>query len=134
MGARRIASHAGDMRCLVVDDNVSFLMAMRCLLERDGAEVLGMASTGAEAVEAAGRLRPDVILVDVRLGYENGFDVAHRLEEGATAEWRPAIILVSTHAEDELAGRVAANPSFGFLQKTAVSAARIHEVTAALRP
>lgn len=121
------------MRCLVIDDNVSFLMAMRYLLERDGTEVLGLASTGAEAVEAAGRLRPDVILVDVRLGYESGFDVAHRLEEGATDEWRPAIILVSTHPEDELAGRLAANPSFGFLEKTAVSTARIQEVSTALR-
>jgi CheY-like chemotaxis protein len=132
MGARRVRSDPGDMRCLVVDDNVSFLMAMRYLLERDGAEVVSVASTGAEAVECAGRLRPDVILLDVRLGSESGFDVAHRLEEDATAEWRPAIILVSTHAEDELAGRMAANPSLGFIEKTAVSVAKIREISSTL--
>lgn len=131
MGARDAGGHAGGMRCLVIDDNVSFLMAMRYLLERDGVEVLGMASTGGEAVECAGRLRPDVILLDVRLGNESGFDIAERLK--ATADWRPAIILVSTHAEDELAGRMPADRSLGFLEKTQVSVPRIRELSSALR-
>ncbi len=122
-----------DMRCLIVDDNGAFLMAMRYLLERDGAEVVGMASSGIEALEYAERLRPGVVLMDVRLGWESGFDVAHRLEDRAALvpDWQPTIILLSTHAEDEFAGRIAANPSLGFLEKTAVSVSRIKDLVAA---
>jgi CheY-like chemotaxis protein len=114
-----------DMRCLIVDDNAAFRRAMRYMLERDGIRVLGMATTGVEALEQAERLRPDIVLMDVRLGDESGFDVAHRLEERFTGDWRPSIILVSSHAEDELAGRMEASPSLRFLEKTTVSVDRI---------
>jgi CheY-like chemotaxis protein len=121
-----------DMRCLLVDDNLAFLHAMRSLLERDGATVVGMASNGDDAAGQVGTCRPDVVLVDVRLGYESGFEVARRIEERAAGDGaRPVIILVSTHAEDELADRIAANPSFAFLDKTTVSAERIRDLMAA---
>src|SRR4051794_3427282 len=120
-----------DMRCLIVDDNASLRKAMRGMLERDGARVLGVASTGSDALEQAVRLRPDVILLDVRLGDECGFDVAHRLEERFTDKWRPAIIMVSSHAEDELAGRMEASPSLRFLEKTTVSVDKISRLLAA---
>lgn len=116
-----------DMSCMIIDDNVGFLHAIRSMLERDGAPVVGVASNGSDAVERVVSCRPDVVLIDVRLGSESGFDVAHRVEELAvmTPGWRPAIILFSTHAEEELADRIAANPSFGFLDKTTVSVAQI---------
>lgn len=117
-----------DMRCLVVDDNVSFRRAMRYMLERDGARVLGMASNGSEALDQAERLRPGIVLMDVRLGDESGFDVAHRLQEHFTEDWQPAIILMSSQAEDEVAGRMDASPSLRFLDKTAVSVGRISEL------
>jgi len=121
-----------DMRCLLVDDNLAFLHAMRSMLERDGAEVVGTASNGDDAADQVRTCRPDVVVVDVRLGYESGFDVAHRIEEqAAVGRRRPAIILVSTHAEDELADRIAANPSFAFLDKTTVSVDKIRELMAA---
>lgn len=121
-----------EMRCLIVDDNASFLHAMCSMLERDGATIVGTASNGDDAVERARACRPDVVLIDVRLGWESGFDVAHRVEEAAAVGGRrPAIIMVSTHVEDELADRIAANPSFGFLDKTLVSRDRIRELLSA---
>lgn len=118
-----------EMRCLVVDDNACFLHAMCSMLERDGAEVVGTASNGDDAVRQARTHRPDVVLVDVRLGFESGFDVAHRIEDlAAIGGRRPAIVLVSTRAEDELAERIAANPSFDFLDKTLVSGERIRDM------
>ena len=115
------------MRCMIVDDNVSFLLAMASMLERDGALVVATASNGPDALDRAQACDPDVVLVDVRLGGENGFDVARRIEERVTAGTgrRPAIILISTHSEDELADRLAANPTFGFLDKTTVSADKV---------
>jgi DNA-binding NarL/FixJ family response regulator len=115
-----------DIRCLLIDDNVAFLHAMRSMLERDGATVVGMVSNGDDAAEQVRMCRPDVVMIDVRLGQESGFDVGHRIEEqAAVGGSRPAIVLVSTHAEDELADRIAANPSFAFLDKTTVSVDKI---------
>ena len=120
------------MRCLLVDDNVAFLHAMRAMLERDGATVVGMASNGDDAETQVRTRRPDVVLVDVRLGYESGFDVAHRIEEqSVVGSRRHAIILVSTQPEDEIADRIAANPSYGFLDKTTVSVEKVRKAIAA---
>jgi CheY-like chemotaxis protein len=51
----------------------------RGLLERQGIAVVGVASSGAEAVRRFIELRPDVILVDINLGAESGFDVVDQL-------------------------------------------------------
>jgi DNA-binding NarL/FixJ family response regulator len=116
-------------RCLIVDDDVTFLTALRHMLERGGVEVVGTASTGDEALERAEDVRPGIVLIDVRLGAESGFDVARRIEERAvTAGGRPVIVLVSTRPEDELADRMAAHPSLRFLDKTTVSADKIREL------
>jgi DNA-binding NarL/FixJ family response regulator len=56
------------VRCLIVDDNDGFLQAARARLNREGIDVVGVASTSAEAVARVGELRPDVVLVDIRLG------------------------------------------------------------------
>src|SRR5712671_2619638 len=92
--ARRRASRNAErvqIRCLIVDDNQPFLEAARLLLEREGVAVVGVATTSAEALLLEGELRPDVVLVDIRLGNESGFDLAHRLSS--------TVILISTHAQ-----------------------------------
>ena len=67
------------LRCLLVDDNEAFLEAASVLLEREGLTVVGVASSIAEALRQARALRPDVILVDIGLGDESGFDLARLL-------------------------------------------------------
>ena len=69
------------MRCLIVDDSPEFLDAARRFLEREGVEVVGVASTGEDAYRLADELRPDVTLVDIDLGGEDGLAVARRLAE-----------------------------------------------------
>jgi DNA-binding NarL/FixJ family response regulator len=64
---------------MIVDDNAQFLEAAAELLQREGIDVVGVASTIAEALQQAGELRPDVYLVDLDLGGESGFDLAQRL-------------------------------------------------------
>ena len=66
---------------LIVDDNSLFLDAARGLLEREGMRVVGVASTSAEALRHAEKLRPEVVLVDIMLGAESGFELARRLVE-----------------------------------------------------
>lgn len=108
------------LRCLIVDDSPRFLDAARGLLERQGLMVVGVASSGAEAVERATELRPDVALLDIDLGGESGFDVARRLSrEASLASTR--VILISTHAEQDYTDLIVTSPVVGFLSKSGLS-------------
>jgi DNA-binding NarL/FixJ family response regulator len=105
------------IRSLIVDDYQPFLAAARLLLEREGVAVVGVAATSAEALRLEEELRPDVVLVDIRLGDESGFNLARRL--------RSPVILISTYAQGEYAEELAASPAAGFISKTALSAAAV---------
>ena len=102
-------------RVLIVDDNGAFLYAARRLLAREGLQVVGIAATGAEALRRVGELRPDVVLVDIELAQESGFEVARRLVDHDPDG--PPVILVSTHAEEDLAELIDESPAIGFLPK-----------------
>ena len=109
------------LRCLIVDDSPRFLDAARRLLERQGITVVGSASNSVEALQRATELRPDVILIDIDLGGESGFELARQLLREA-GKSRSAVILISTHCEQDYAELIAASPALGFLPKAAVSA------------
>jgi CheY-like chemotaxis protein len=115
------------LRSLIVDDNAHFLQAARDLLERQGMVVVGVASTGAEAIQQAEQLRPDVMLVDIDLGDDDGFDVAQRLAATSGLE-RSHVVLISTYAEKDFADLIAASPAVGFLTKTELSGQAICEL------
>ena len=115
------------LRCLIVDDSPRFLAAARGLLEREGVAVVGVASTGAEAVRRIEELRPDVTLVDIDLGGESGFEVVRWLHRDAGVA-AARLILISTHAEEDYAELIAASPAAGFLSKTALGAGAIRDL------
>ena len=116
-----------NLRCLIVDDSSRFLAAARGLLERQGMVVVGVASSGAQALRLVEELRPDVTLVDIDLGGESGLDVARELSGVAT---HIPVILTSTHAEEDFASLIAASPAIGFLPKAALSAGAIRDMLA----
>jgi DNA-binding NarL/FixJ family response regulator len=110
---------------VIVDDDVTFLDAARAALERDGITVAGVAVRSAEAVKLVRDLRPDVVLLDIRMGEESGFDAARRLaREGRP----PALIMISTHAGEDYADLIDESPAIGFLPKAELSAAAIRLV------
>jgi two-component system nitrate/nitrite response regulator NarL len=113
------------VRLLIVDDSRDFLAAARAALEREGLEVVGIASTTREAIEQLGALRPDVALVDIDLGEESGFDVARSL--AAATEPPPKLILVSSHAEEDFRDLIDASPVDGFISKSSLSANAIRQ-------
>ena len=117
------------LRALLVDDNSRFLAAARELLEREGIEVVGAASTIEDGRRLAGLLRPDVCLVDIDLGDESGFDLARRLAESDSG--RPRVVLISAYPERDFTDMIADSPAVGFLPKPEISAARIHAMLAA---
>lgn len=106
--------------CLIVDDSRRFAEAARILLERQGLRVVGVATTGTDALRLTRQVRPDVTLVDIDLGDESGFDVARQLHETTTP-----VILISTHAEQDYRDLIAASSALGFLSKATLSAAGI---------
>jgi DNA-binding NarL/FixJ family response regulator len=119
------------VRCLIVDDSANFRDAATSMLERAGISVVGMAGNTDEALTRYRELQPDVTLVDVDLGAENGFDLAVRLFEANSPA--PSLILISTHAEMDFADMIAASPALGFLPKFALSPVAIRELIAAKR-
>ena len=113
------------LRCLLVDDNLGFLETARRLLERDGIDVVGVATTGTDAMVQASELNPDVALVDVHLGAENGIEVAHRLLE--TSDSSMSVVLISTYDESDLA-QLAVSSRAGWLWKGELSGSAIRSV------
>jgi len=107
------------LRCLIVDDSEAFLASASRLLSAQGVEVVGRASSGAEAVRLAQELEPDVALVDVQLGDEEGLEVARGL---AATTPSTRVILISSHSKEELAELIAETPAAGFLPKSALGA------------
>ena len=115
------------LRCLLVDDSDAFLEAARVLLQREGVTVVGAASNSVEALQKVRALRPDVILVDVGLGDESGFDLARLLAkdgQGGGAE----VILISARAETDYTELIAESPAAGFLPKSELSARGIGRI------
>jgi DNA-binding NarL/FixJ family response regulator len=114
-------------RVLLVDDNQPFLDAARVLLERQGLSVVGVASTGAQALLRAEQLEPDLVLLDISLGDESGFDVVRSLVE-RDQDGAMRVILISTHAETDLADLIAGSPAIGFLPKSELSVSAIERI------
>src|ERR1022692_5269082 len=105
------------LRCLLVDDNDAFLEAASLLLEREGLKVVGVASSIAEALRQARVLRPDVILVDIGLGNESGFDLARLLAQDGHGG-QTAVIMISARAEADYTELIAESQAVGFLAKS----------------
>lgn len=117
-------------RVLIVDDHEPFLEAACLLLERDGVQVVGVASTSAEALWQAAQARPDVILVDIMLGKESGFELSRRLDEAGSVAGG-VVILISTLSEADVVDLLADSPAIGFLPKSELSAAAICRIVRA---
>jgi DNA-binding NarL/FixJ family response regulator len=111
------------LRCLLVDDNRAFLETARTFLAWEGITVAGAASNTTEALRQASALRPDLVLVDIVLGDESGFDLASRLAGNGTA-----VIMISSGAEADYADLIAESPAAGFLAKAELSAAGIRRI------
>jgi two-component system LytT family response regulator len=85
-----------DLRVLVVDDEPLVREGLRMLLEREaGVRLLGEARNGEEALERIRELRPDLVLLDVRMPGMDGLAVVAALEP----EERPAFVFVTAHSD-----------------------------------
>jgi DNA-binding NarL/FixJ family response regulator len=111
---------------LIVDDSRTFLHTACDLLERQGVRVVGLAATSAEALRLAAELHPEVMLIDITLVGESGFELARRLADQGQGE--AVLILISTHSQDDFAELIAESPAAGFLPKSKLSADAIRHI------
>ncbi len=114
------------LRCVIVDDNVLFLRTAAAALRQEGVEVVEFARSVGEAIAHAFTYQPDVMLVDIQLGEDDGFDIAAQLDGHAVP-----VVLISTYSESDMADFVAASPAIGFLSKMDLSRAAIEALLAA---
>ena len=86
---------------LIVDDLVPFRRVARAVIDAsDGFEAVGEAGSGEEAVLAAGRLRPDLVLMDINLPGIDGIEATRRIRsQSLTAA--PVVLLLSTWDHDD---------------------------------
>jgi len=103
---------------LIVDDHPAFRSAVRALLEDAGFDVVGEAADGASALTEAGRLQPELVLLDVQLPDIDGFEVAERMSYEPVA---PAVVLTSSRGVTSFRRRLAANPDWRFISKSELS-------------
>jgi CheY-like chemotaxis protein len=112
---------------VIVDDNEPFLREARELLEREGIDVVGIATTTAEALEMVVALGPELTLVDIDLGDESGFALVRELV-GEPNRHTSRVILISAYAEADFADLIDASPAAGFIAKAELSARAITAV------
>jgi CheY-like chemotaxis protein len=113
------------LRCVIVDDNLDFVIAASRLLARQGIAVVGVAHTIPDGLRCIEKAEPAVILVDIDLGSENGFDLVEQLDRNSTTA--APVILISTHAAEDFADMVAASSAVAFVTKSELSGAAIRE-------
>jgi DNA-binding NarL/FixJ family response regulator len=120
--------HRVRLRCVIIDDSPEFVEAASSLLAREGVAVVGVASTTSGALERVTDLQPQLVLVDIDLGGESGFDVAREIEKVTPT----SVILVSTHSEDDFAELIAESPAVGFISKSELSVKAIDDLLGGL--
>lgn len=109
-------------RVLIVDDHPGFRAAARTLLVAEGFEVVGEASDGAEAVEAAASLEPDLVLLDVQLPDMDGFAVAVAL---GRLPHPPGVVLTSSREAVDFGPLIGSCGACGFVPKDELCGARL---------
>jgi DNA-binding NarL/FixJ family response regulator len=119
------------IRCLIADDQAMVREGFGALLAaQDGLEVAGLAADGAEAVALARRLRPDVVLMDVRMPVMDGLAATRELLRGpAPSPDGPRVLMLTTFDLDEYVYEALRAGASGFLLKDAPA----DELTRAVR-
>ena len=103
------------MRIVLVDDHEVVRLGLRVLLEQsDHFEVVGEANNAKEAVEIAGKFRPDIVLMDIRLPGASGIEACEEITQ-LYPEVR--VVMLTSYAEDEMLFSAIRAGASGYLLK-----------------
>ena len=119
------------IRLLIADDHAIFRSGVRAVLEgEDGIDVVGEAATGAAAVALAERLRPDVVLMDLRMPEKDGVTATADIRSGQPDVH---VLVLTTYDTDADIVRAVEAGATGYLLKDAVRDELVSAVRAASR-
>jgi DNA-binding NarL/FixJ family response regulator len=112
------ASDPGRIRVLLCDDHTLFREGIRAMLVREpDIEIVGEADDGKKAVEAAQRLRPDVILMDVSMPNLIGYEAIRQIVAESNLSAR--VVVLTMYEEEEIIRRCLGAGASGFVAKDA---------------
>jgi DNA-binding NarL/FixJ family response regulator len=105
-----------DRRCLVADDHPALVGVVKTLLEEQGFEIVGPATSGYEAIELARGSQPPLAVVDLRMPGSSGLELIRGLTAAAP---NMRIVVYTAEADTSLAGAVIAEGARGMVLKEA---------------
>ncbi|GAA2543566.1 response regulator transcription factor [Microbacterium mitrae] len=111
---------------LVVDDHGAIRAGLRIMLESHGIVVVGEAADGDSAVRNAAALRPDVVLMDLRMPGRDGVSATREIVERGLAD----VLVLTSFDEDELVLAAIRAGAVGFLLKSVEARALVQAVRA----
>jgi DNA-binding NarL/FixJ family response regulator len=119
------------MRILIADDHPMIHRAVRSTLQ-DYAhfEVCGEAVDGAEAVEAAKKLKPDVVVLNVTMPVMNGFEAARKIKQTVP---QPAIVILSSNADKRFVEEARKVGVRAYVAKTKAGESLVKAIEAAVK-
>jgi DNA-binding NarL/FixJ family response regulator len=115
--AQSMNSSAKPIRVLLADNNREFLQNIRALVQEQF-EVVGSVEDGQQAVDQALALDPDLLVSDISMPKQNGFEVAAQLK---LAGCRTAVIILSVHEDADYVAEAFAVGARGYVSKLYVS-------------
>jgi DNA-binding NarL/FixJ family response regulator len=122
---------ASSTRILLVDDHEVVREGLRALLaRREGFDVVGQAGTVAESISEAQRLRPDVIVMDVRLPDGSGIEACREIREALP---QTKVIILTSYADDEAVFAAILAGASGYVLKQTRGSALADAISAVAR-
>ncbi|HBY09384.1 MAG TPA: DNA-binding response regulator [Chloroflexi bacterium] len=119
------------IRLMIADDHLIVREGLRLILETEpGFALIGEAADGAEAVQLATELQPDVILMDLRMPRVDGLSAIQQLRQ---TQPQIAIVILTTFNEDDLMRQGLQAGARGYLLKDTDRATLFHTIRAAAR-
>ncbi len=107
----------GRIRVLLADDHEAMLERVARLLETE-CDVVGTATDGQEALEAAQDLKPDVLVLDISMPVMNGIETAYRLKVAGTDV---RIVFLTVHDDPDFAREALEAGVLGYVIKTRIA-------------
>ncbi len=101
-------------RVLIADDHGIIVEGLRLYLQRDGIDVVGVAQTGRQTIELVQALKPDVVLLDIRMPDMDGLQALASIKSGAV---QTSVIILTGFVRIEYLTRAITLGASGFLSK-----------------
>jgi len=119
------------IRVLIVDDHAIVREGLRALLDHsDSLEIVGEAADGTEALELAGRLRPDVVLMDLKMP---GLPAADAIRAIRAQYPATQVLVLTSYAEDMQVEAVLRSGALGYVLKNIVAADLVRAIATVAR-